>query len=33
MIVFPSWLPHKVTKNNSDANRVSISFNAVLTAR
>ena len=33
MIVFPSWLPHKVPKNLSERNRVSISFNAVLTAR
>lgn len=33
MLVFPSWLPHKVPKNNSNRNRVSISFNAVLTAR
>jgi hypothetical protein len=33
MIVFPSWLPHKVPRNNSDRNRVSISFNAVLSAR
>jgi uncharacterized protein (TIGR02466 family) len=32
MIVFPSWLPHKVPKNMSDRNRVSVSFNAVLTA-
>ena len=33
MIVFPSWLPHKVPKNLSERNRVSISFNAVLAAR
>lgn len=33
MIVFPSWLPHKVPKNLSSQDRVSISFNAVLTAR
>ena len=33
MLVFPSWLPHKVPKNLSQRNRVSISFNAVLTAR
>jgi uncharacterized protein (TIGR02466 family) len=32
MLIFPSWLPHKVPKNNSDRNRVSVSFNAVLTA-
>ncbi len=33
MIIFPSWLPHKAPRNNSDRNRVSVSFNAVLTAR
>ncbi len=33
MIIFPSWLPHKVPRNNSDRTRVSVSFNAVLTAR
>lgn len=31
MIVFPSWLPHKVPTNKSDRYRVSISFNAVVT--
>ena len=30
MFIFPSWLPHKVPRNNSDRNRVSASFNAVL---
>ena len=33
MIIFPSWLPHKVPRNNSDRDRVSVSFNAVLTTR
>ncbi len=33
MIIFPSWLPHKVPRNNSDRDRVSASFNAVLTTR
>ena len=33
MIVFPSWLPHKVPKNESDRDRVSVSFNAVLVPR
>jgi uncharacterized protein (TIGR02466 family) len=33
MLVFPAWLPHKVPRNNSGRNRVSVSFNAVLTAR
>jgi uncharacterized protein (TIGR02466 family) len=33
MLVFPSWLPHKVPENMSNRERVSISFNAVLTAR
>jgi len=33
MIVFPSWLPHKVPKNMSGQNRVSVSFNAILTPR
>lgn len=33
MMIFPSWLPHKVPRNNSDGDRVSISFNAILTDR
>lgn len=28
MLVFPSWLPHKVARNDSDRRRVSVSFNA-----
>jgi hypothetical protein len=32
-MIFPSWLPHKVPRNNSDRDRVSISFNAILTDR
>lgn len=27
MLVFPSWLPHSVGKNNSNEDRISISFN------
>lgn len=33
MLVFPSWLPHKVPMNTSDRRRVSISFNAELVPR
>lgn len=33
MLVFPSWLPHKVPKNMSTRKRVSISFNAALKPR
>jgi uncharacterized protein (TIGR02466 family) len=29
MLVFPSWLPHKVPRNDSDRRRVSVSFNAI----
>jgi uncharacterized protein (TIGR02466 family) len=31
LLVFPAWLPHSVDPNASDAPRVSISFNAMLT--
>lgn len=27
LVLFPSWLPHCVTENNSDSERISISFN------
>ena len=33
MLVFPSWLPHKVPKNSSARRRLSVSFNAKLQAR
>ncbi len=33
MFIFPAWLPHKVPRNNSDRDRVSASFNAILTTR
>jgi uncharacterized protein (TIGR02466 family) len=33
MLVFPSWLPHKVPINTSDRRRVSISFNAKLMSK
>lgn len=29
MLVFPSWLPHRVPLNDSDRRRVSVSFNAL----
>lgn len=29
MLVFPSWLPHKVPRNESARRRVSLSFNAI----
>lgn len=29
MLVFPSWLPHRVPRNDSDRRRVSVSFNAI----
>lgn len=29
MLVFPSWLPHRVPRNDSDRRRVSASFNAI----
>lgn len=29
MLIFPGWLPHKVSKNNSDRRRISISFNTI----
>jgi len=29
LILFPSWLPHEVKLNNSEDDRISISFNAV----
>lgn len=32
LIVFPSWLFHYVPKNNSDEQRISISFNAMFTS-
>ncbi|AGH31515.1 hypothetical protein SWZG_00002 [Synechococcus phage S-SKS1] len=30
LLLFPSWLPHFVTPNTSDQNRISISFNVEL---
>ncbi len=29
LVIFPAWLQHRVDKNNSDAARISVSFNAV----
>ena len=30
LLLFPSWLPHFVSPNTSDQNRISISFNVEL---
>ena len=30
LIVFPSWLPHSVELNDTDEERISLSFNYIL---
>lgn len=33
LLIFPSWIPHEVEKNNSEEERISISFNLGLTLK